>query len=339
MCPARNILIKRVELYSTTLSSCIDVSVDLSIAAFYATYRPISITGPGPKQAQIEDIDKIFQPRPKSKFKPQNDVIYTLSSALENLDQQIADKQTPQQESNVSQKADIIKQLTQHNEASAQQGDGNQTINVRVPNGTVKLVIQEIQSRFRPFNKPPPPTPVSQQELDALEAEQAASEANDEALAGQLEAQVEAQDTENDPALVVAAAALGRRHRRKIDAQMLNQEQQSPSQPKSLGDVPVAEVFRNQGESFSIDLDMQKGHFFTPHYDTDAATQSTPTPRSIRGNRIRRGFGVPVRIPQRNKPGMKLISVKRQRRLKMKKHKYKKLMRKTRTERKKAGRL
>lgn len=229
--------------------------------------------------------------------------------------------------------------MTQHNEASGQQGDGNQTINVRVPNGTVKLVIQEIQSRFRPFNKPPPPTPVSQQELDALEAEQTASDANEETLAGQLEAQVENHDTQNDPAVVEAAAALGRRHRRKIDAQMLQQQQQRPSQAKSLGDVPVAEVFRNRGESFSIDLDMQKGHFFTPHYDADATTQTTPVPRSIRGNRIRRRFGVPVRIPRRKQPGLQLISVKRQRRLKMKKHKYKKLMRNTRTERKKAGRL
>ncbi len=312
----------------------------MSIAAFYATYRPISITGPGPKEAQIEDVDKIFQPRPKSKFRPgQTDVIYTLASALENLDQQIADKQTSQQESGASQKADIIKQLIQHNEASSQQGDGNQTINVRVPNGTVKLVIQEIQSRFRPFNKPPPPTPVSQQELDALEAEQAASEANEEALAGQLESQAEQQDSQDDPAFVEAAAALGRRHRRKIDAQMRGQEQPPPLQPKSLGDVPVAEVFRNRGESFSIDIDMQKGHFFTPHYDAEATAQPASTPRSVRGNRIRRGFGVPVRIPRRNKSGMKLISVKRQRRLKMKKHKYKKLMRKTRTIRKKEGRL
>jgi hypothetical protein len=39
------------------------------------------------------------------------------------------------------------------------------------------------------------------------------------------------------------------------------------------------------------------------------------------------------------KPNMKLISVKRQRKLKMKKHKYKKLMKRTRNERRKLGKL
>lgn len=39
------------------------------------------------------------------------------------------------------------------------------------------------------------------------------------------------------------------------------------------------------------------------------------------------------------KPEMKLISVKRQRKLKMKKHKYKKLMKRTRNERRKLGKL
>lgn len=41
----------------------------------------------------------------------------------------------------------------------------------------------------------------------------------------------------------------------------------------------------------------------------------------------------------RERPGMLAISVKRQRKLKMKKHKYKKLMKRTRLERKKLGRL
>ncbi|TID18471.1 Saccharopine dehydrogenase [Venturia nashicola] len=44
------------------------------------------------------------------------------------------------------------------------------------------------------------------------------------------------------------------------------------------------------------------------------------------------------RVPSK-KPEMKLISVKRQRKLKMKKHKYKKLMKRTRNERRKLGKL
>jgi len=50
--------------------------------------------------------------------------------------------------------------------------------------------------------------------------------------------------------------------------------------------------------------------------------------------RERRGVKSPVR-----KPNMLLISVKRQRKLKMKKHKYKKLMKRTRNLRRKLGKL
>jgi hypothetical protein len=268
-------------------------------------YRPISITGPGPKEAQPEDIERIFQPKPKSKFKHSNqDVIYTLSSALENLDQHVADKQTSQADSSVTEKSDLIKALTQHNDAAPQQGDAQQTIAVRVPNGTVKLVIQEIQNRFRPYNIPPPPTPMSQQEFEANEVE---NDANEEALSQTLEAQISSQDPP--------------RHRHK----------------KSLADTPIAEVFASRGDSFSIDLDMQNT-FFTGHNPEVAQIVQASGPRQRRfkaGNRIRRGFWV----PGRNKGLMRLISVRRLRKLKMKKHKHKKLMRRTRTLRKREGRL
>lgn len=70
------------------------------------------------------------------------------------------------------------------------------------------------------------------------------------------------------------------------------------------------------------------------HYDPNASTmnpEEEPAPRRI--GRIRQG-------PQGKSMGLRrrklyAISVKRQRRLKIKKHKYKKLMRRTRTLRRK----
>ena len=261
----------------------------------------------------MEEIDKIFQPKPKSKFRvTQPEVVYTLSSALENLDQQI-DKHPSQQDSNVAQKADLIKTLTQHNDANNQQTpDQHQTINVQVPKGAVKLVIQEIQNRFRPFNVPPPPTPVSQQELETIDAQQAASEAGDEILAQKLENQVEQEAAE-------AAAARGRRDRSKIEAQLQQQDQRNLLPAKPLSEIPVAEVFHNRGESFSFDMDIQNGHFFTPHYAENTRPSSRPR-RARPLTRSRRGVYVPVYVPLLRKPGMKLISVKRQRKLKMKNH-------------------
>jgi hypothetical protein len=289
----------------------------------------------------MEDIEKLFQPKPKSKLKAApSEVIYTISSALEDLNEEMENKPTPQQDQAVAQKGDLIKALTQRNDVNNLQAEGQpQTINVRVPNGTAKLVIQELQNRFRPFNVPPPPTPATQQELDTIDAETADTEiatleAQEEFLARELETEVEAQDDKD------ARTRLRRRleaHRRQRQS-----SQQSSSQQKPLSEIPVTEVFQSRGDTFSIDLDMQNGHFFTPHYDADAPAPAQPEPSPHRarvGNRIRRGFFVPVRIPLRKKPGMKVISVKRQRRLKMKKHKYKKLMRKTRNLRRKEGRL
>jgi Mitochondrial domain of unknown function (DUF1713) len=66
------------------------------------------------------------------------------------------------------------------------------------------------------------------------------------------------------------------------------------------------------------------------HYDPNASITNPESQRRI--GRIRQG-------PQGKSPGLRrkmyAISVKRQRRLKMKKHKYRKLMRRTRTLRRK----
>ena len=162
----------------------------------------------------------------------------------------------------------------------------------------VKLVIQEIAKRFRPFNAPPPAVPVSEAEFEAREAEvEAVIEANEAHQAKELEFHVEHQDGEN---------------------MVLTLREKS---------------------------DVKDGQFFTSHnaprvqIEDAAEVQeiSEPMPRATQSGRTRRGVYIPAR--RRRGEEMLAISVKRQRRLKMKKHKYKKLMRKTRNLRRRQDKL
>ena len=269
---------------------------------------------------QIEDVEKLFQPKPKSRLRtPHNDVIYTFSNVIENLNEQIEQKQAAQEGHTVAQKADLIKQLTQNNDNKAIQLDGQGSKQI-----VLKLDIQRITNHFRPFNVPPAPTPVSQADLEAMDARAAANEAGDELLAGELEKQSEEQIAES-------AAELGRQHRQKLNAQLAQQEQQQ--QPET----EVAEVVFNVRAN---EDDIQNGQFFTSRMQIENPQirgfriQDPHTVHKV-GGRRRRGIYVPLR----QKDSMRLISVKRQRRLKMKKHKYKKLMRKTRNLRRRLGNL
>ena len=221
---------------------------------------------------------------------------------VERLDERISQKKATenhpsQTSSSAEQKAALIKALTKHNESPLDPNNSN-----------VKLVIQEIQRRFRPFHVPPVPQPISDADIDAAaEAKLAAEEAEkqaEEMQAKALEVEIEQQDQEHsDP---------------YIQQVVLNVVQNSNN--------------------------VQTEGFFTSHAaqieNSEAVTQEIEPVggrRSIIGRRRRIGYS-PV-SGRRKQPGMYALSVKRQRRLKMKKHKYKKLMRRTRVIRRKLGQI
>ncbi|KAK5454391.1 hypothetical protein LTS15_006391 [Exophiala xenobiotica] len=263
---------------------------DIYVASFFSTHRPVSITGPVPIETSIEAIDKIFQPKPKSKSRiaPQ-EVIYTLSSAVESLDEQLARKRTDQHNQGAAeQKAAILKALMQRNENTADSSrthhlDGApQTISVA--GGNVKLVIQEFARRFRPFNVPPAPVPLSDAEIDAAEAD----------AGEEMQAQT-------------------------FEVEIRNQDQ----------DPYIQQVVLNMPEDHAVDNE----GFFTSHGATMMEIEDVSTGREIQEQMGGRRLG------HRRRPAMYAISVKRQRRLKMKKHKYRKLMRKTRNARRRLGQI
>jgi hypothetical protein len=265
----------------------------------------MSITGPVPAETSLDAVDKLFTSKTKRQRNSSEDVIYTLASAVERLDDHLSPKQMDHAH-NAEQKAALIKALTRGNDAPSDPTsktlhlDGPpQTINLQ--GGNVKLVVQMDPRRFRPFNVPPVPQPISDSQIDAAEARVAEAERQEEMQSKVLELEIEQQDY-SDPYI----------------------------QQVVINEPPNSENMQHDG-------------FFTSHPAPDMEIEA-PYANSIEPEIVpsrRNGLTGRRRVPQPGKARetMYAISVKRQRRLKMKKHKYKKLMRKTRNIRRKLGQI
>lgn len=256
----------------------------------------------------MDMIDKMFQPKPKRSHNPSQEVILTLSSALENLDEQMSDKRAAQ---NAEHKAHMIKALVSGNANTdtnqTQHLDGNpQSINIQ--GGNVKLALQEFARRFRPYNTPPAPVPFNDQSTQPSEAEDTV-------------------DVE--------------RHAQALEIEIHQDQEYDPYIQQVVLNVPKGSA-------------LQTGDFFTSH-EARLADMENPLrahevenpddvheiqdPSILPSMGRRRGPGL-YKIPNRSRtPTMMAISVKRQRRLKMKKHKFKKLTRRTRNLKMRQGKI
>ena len=318
------------------------VCVDIYVASFFSIHRPMSVSSSVPPSSAPEVIESIFTPKkqtPRQKPSPA-EVMYTLASVVQSLEgnvthqqqqqnqQQQQQQQSPQHQQGLIERADIITALTEHQNQQFNPADSNQPqhldghhnqTSVRVPNG-IKLVIQEMARRFRPFNAPPVPMPISDAEIEAREAEAAAAEAGEEMLAQQLEQQVEQQDhdqfPENTQHVILMVHENGRLHSRKFFT----------SHEAPLLRIEDPDVRTRDGR------DQQEGR------ERKRRIRDSLPPFSPTG-RVRRGGYPAQRERELRRLKIHAISVKRQRRLKMKKHKYKKLMRKTRNMRRRLDKL
>lgn len=227
----------------------------------------------------MEAVDKIFQPRPKRSRTAPQDVIYTLSSAVESLNDQMTNKKA-------EQKAQIIKALVQasnnvdSNEPHHLDG-APQSVNPNSPN--VRIALQEIARRFRPYNAPPAPVPLADPEAKSKEDE--------------MFLEVEVQEPGSEPYV----------QRVVINGQ--NSEHLETRDFFTSNATPTVEIEDTTGFQYVVDPEIDQ--------------LSVP--------RRRQGLY--------RRPTMMAISVKRQRRLKMKKHKFKKLTKRLRTLRQRQGKI
>ncbi|GFF50956.1 hypothetical protein IFM61606_04189 [Aspergillus udagawae] len=224
---------------------------DVHVASFFSIHRPISVSTTVPPPSSAEAFDAIFTPKKPSK--PDTaDVILTLSSAVHNMENAAY---------NLGEQEDQMNILSRgFNEAEGLDG-----MNM----SELRISIEELTKRLRPFQPPPPPVPYDEAK-DASAAEETSS----------------------------FSTVLTIHESTYPDGRKTYQAHASPFVPTQDLEAPGA------GENDSI-IDI-------PHGSENSYIER------LRDNNT-----------------MHAISTRRRRKLKMKKHKFKKLLRRTRTLRRK----
>lgn len=215
-------------------------------------------------------FDRIFEPRsPTSK---QEDVIYTLSSAVSNLE---GHHQS-------SEEKDIRWELVQQTDAEYH--------NAPAPS------LEQLVRQFRPFNAPPAPVPFEEAEAAAKEKKLAAHRRQRTSTGG--------------------------------EQQLINAGETSATHKTFTTTLTINEAT------------LPNGHKTYTASASPIIERETDGDVSSGGRLARSRSKRAVEEPseERRAKRMLLISVKRQRKLKMKKHKYKKLMKRTRNLRRREGR-
>ncbi|PWY80284.1 hypothetical protein BO94DRAFT_537161, partial [Aspergillus sclerotioniger CBS 115572] len=228
---------------------------DVHVASFFSIHRPISVSTTVPPTSTPEAFDAIFTA--KKSAKPEvDDVIFTLSSAVNSMENSA---QQPGEQEGSLQYFDM---------------EGNQLDGLNLSD--LKVSVEELTKRLRPFHPPPPPIPFD--------------EARD---AGASEFEDLPRETSSYSAVLTIHESTHADGRKTYEAHtgpfVPADEMEAPGaigETKAIIDVP-----RNSGTTYI---------------------------ERLRNNRT-----------------MHAISTKRRRRLKMKKHKLKKLRKRTRTLRRK----
>ncbi|KAI9928943.1 hypothetical protein ASPWEDRAFT_150448 [Aspergillus wentii DTO 134E9] len=226
---------------------------DVHVASFFSIHRPISVSTTVPPTSSAETFDSIFSKR--STKNEADDVIFTLSSAVDTMEGSAQNME--QDESNI---------LTR---GSNFEMDGAHLDGINL--GDLKISVDELTKRLRPFHPPPPPVPFD----EAKDAHQA----------------IEPEGTSYSTVLTI--------------------HESTHADGRKTYEAHTTPFVRSQ------DMD-------APGVMENEAIEELPT-----------NSGATYIERLRNNRTMHAISTKRRRKSKMKKHKFKKLLRKTRTLRRK----
>ncbi|KAK2746463.1 hypothetical protein FQN57_003089 [Myotisia sp. PD_48] len=278
---------------------------DIHVASFFSTYRPMSITTSVPPNSGSKAFSSIFSSKKRSNVR-QSDVIYTLSSAVNAIEQNLPG-QRPSGPSTATTEEMELRNAILGTQASASNAESDVTHLDAMPIHELQASIQEFAKRLRPFNPPPPPVPMDNSaapESDRLQSTSAALE--------------ETEDLE---------ATAPQPRERSYTAVLTIRESTHSDGTKSFNAhaSPFVRVNKDIEAPSSSQQQIQIENRDEP---VEISDPSGLLPEMII-QRLQRD-----RIRER-RSRMYAISVKRQRKLKMKKHKHKKLLRRTRTLRRK----
>ncbi|KAF6231247.1 hypothetical protein HO173_010579 [Letharia columbiana] len=127
-------------------------AVDVHMSNFFSLHRPISVTMPIPPESSAAAFSSIFDPKPIPKHKPTN-VIYTLSSAVNTLENAASSTQNQNSQPMTKEEVDLRAAVTQASHSNAHPSPHH----LDLPAKTFHLNLQELVKNFRPYMRPLPP--------------------------------------------------------------------------------------------------------------------------------------------------------------------------------------
>ncbi|EEH33385.1 hypothetical protein PAAG_04435 [Paracoccidioides lutzii Pb01] len=126
---------------------------DIYVASFFSTYRPISVTSSVPSNSNPDAFNAIFSSKKPSKPRP-NDVISTLSSAVNSMETVLPNNQSNSLLGNNNSRSTTSQGSAKHAESDQLSGVDELSIE------DLSISVQEFARKLHPFNPPPPPVPM-----------------------------------------------------------------------------------------------------------------------------------------------------------------------------------
>ena len=256
------------------------------MSSFFSIHRPISLSVPIPHESSNKVFSSIFNARPPPRVKP-SDVIYTLSTAVDSLENAASatQDQNPQQTS--SEEVDLRQAVTNASHSNSDRAIHHPDL----PAKALHINLQELAKKFRPFVPPPAPVP--------------------------LGSSPETLQTSETPT--------------RLEAQPV------PIQKSYTTTLTIHETSYPNGQTIYKTHATPIVEDSNPQSSRDSTKYILPTPHNqpFLGRMRQRHLEHLDRLGERD--AWIAISVKRQRKLKMKKHKYKKLLKKTKNLRRRLG--
>ncbi|KAG8526836.1 uncharacterized protein KY384_008265 [Bacidia gigantensis] len=266
--------------------------LDIQLASFFSQHRPLSVPHIIPPIATTDGLSNLFISDTSSNSK-HGEVIQTLSSAVDTLDQAVAQ----QEESRAPEDLDLGTAITQLLSSTTSESN--------VESQTQQINMSELAKNFRPFMPPPPPVPyAAMREAAKKTVKEQRRQTQKTAWSSQLTVYVDEHPS---------GALTFKPHFTPLV--------QIPVTSKSLS-APKYEKAKE--------------------YTSQQLPGSSSLPRAFLNRMLDRQVTYGDRVEQKfgyRTPTLQALSVRRQRKLKMKKHKYKKVMKRTRNVRKRIGKV
>ncbi|KAL8935420.1 MAG: hypothetical protein Q9216_005438 [Gyalolechia sp. 2 TL-2023] len=288
------------------------------LASLFSRHRPISITTPLPSAVSDAAFSSIFEPKQSSKFQPAY-VIQTVSSAIDSLE-------------NVAFQDQFMTSEAPHRRSKRTRRAYPRAIN-RLDDSTdvepLSFDIEELSNSFRHMVPPPPPVPMNDEPLP--KPKNSSRRRNLSSAVGERTYSTTLTITERTLPNGQTTYQASLSPIRSVSSRpKLTRPSTSSSSPSSI--LSQTSTTLNPNELTMIEITPPSSSAPPPSSPSSPSRQ--PFLDRMKGRQQVWEYG----LTGKKREIWRSISVKRQRKLKMKKHKYKKLMRKTRNLRRRLDR-